>query len=71
METRASIDKIRKRRLVTEDRLLREILLPREERGEKIDDEGEAGEWMEVDMDSLGMDGLMLGWDNEEEEEDE
>ena len=42
--------------------MLREILLPREERGEKVDEEDE-GEWMEVDADSL--DGLMLEWDND------
>mmetsp|Transcript_246 Transcript_246/g.464 ORF Transcript_246/g.464 Transcript_246/m.464 type:complete len:428 (+) Transcript_246:195-1478(+) len=62
MEKRASLEKIRKRRLITEDKLLREVLLPREERGEKIEDE-EEGEWMEVDIGSL--DGLTLGWDGD------
>lgn len=62
IQRRSNLDKIRNRRLRTEDKLLREILLPREERGEKVDEEDE-GEWMEVDADSL--DGLMLGWDED------
>lgn len=64
IENRASLEKIRRRRLITEDRLLREILLPREERGEKIVEE--EGEWLEVDPDNL--DGLMMGWDGDVED---
>jgi len=56
IERRASLDEIRRRRLQTEDKLLREILLPREERGEKV----EEGEWLEVDLDH-GMDGVQIG----------
>ena len=41
--------------------LLREILLPREERGEKIAEQQE-GEWIEVDLDDgIIDDGIMLG----------
>mmetsp|Transcript_4714 Transcript_4714/g.9251 ORF Transcript_4714/g.9251 Transcript_4714/m.9251 type:complete len:457 (-) Transcript_4714:71-1441(-) len=64
IEGRASLDKIRRRRLITEDRLLRDILLPREERGDKVE-EDEEGEWLEFDPDN--MDGLLLGWDGGEE----
>jgi len=63
MDNRARPERIRRRRLMTEDVLLREMLLPREERGEKMEpDEEEEGEWMEVDPDS--MEGLTLGWDD-------
>ncbi len=62
IQNRAHMEKIRRRRLITEDKLLRGILLPRDERGEKKVDEGD-GEWMEVDFDN--MDGFMLGWDTE------
>ena len=55
IERRASLDEIRRRRLQTEDKLLREILLPREERGDKVDE----GEWLEVGLD--GMDGVLIG----------
>lgn len=64
IEDRASLGKIRRRRLRSEDKLLRDILLPRVERGEKVAQE-EEGEWMEVDLDD--MSGLMLGWDGENE----
>lgn len=64
-ENRADMEKIRRRRLITEDKFLREILLPRDERGEKGTDE-DGGEWMEVDLDN--MNGLMLGWDTEKVE---
>jgi len=56
IERRASLERIRSKRLSTEDMLLREILLPREERGEKIAEQQEEGEWIEVDLD----DGIML-----------
>ncbi|KAL9188564.1 hypothetical protein ACHAXT_006942 [Thalassiosira profunda] len=58
-EARASPERIRRRRLMTEDALLRELLLPRNERQEKVEEE--EGEWMEVDLDSF--DGLSLGWE--------
>ena len=64
IENRADIEKIRRRRLITEDKLLRGILLTRDERGEKKADEDD-GEWLEVDFDN--MDGLMLGWDTEKD----
>jgi hypothetical protein len=54
IEMRACMEKIRRRRLITEDKLLRSILLPRDEREEKKADNG--GQWLE--------DGLMLGWDS-------
>ena len=57
-EARAGPERIRRRRLMTEDALLRELLLPRDERPEKVLEE--EGEWMEVDLDSF--DGLSLGW---------
>jgi hypothetical protein len=59
IENRAKPDSIRERRLKTEDRLLRDIMLPRSERGEKIDDEH--GEWREVSLED--MDGLKIGWE--------
>lgn len=52
IENRANSERIRRRRLITEDNLLREILLPRNERGDKIADDNE-GTWTEVDL-SLG-----------------
>ncbi len=58
IERRANLESIRKRRLITEDKMLREILLPRNERGEKVN--MVMGEWKEVEFD---MDGLVLGWD--------
>mmetsp|Transcript_10764 Transcript_10764/g.22420 ORF Transcript_10764/g.22420 Transcript_10764/m.22420 type:complete len:461 (-) Transcript_10764:154-1536(-) len=58
IERRASQESIRKRRLITEDKMLREILLPRNERGEKVN--MQMGEWKEVEFD---MDGLILGWE--------
>jgi hypothetical protein len=61
IESRAGIEKIRRRRLITEDKLLRSILLPRDEREEKKADDD--GEWLEVDFDN--MNGLMLGWDSD------
>ena len=54
IENRAKSERIRRRRLITEDKLIREILLPRSERGDKIADDNE-GIWTEVDM--------SLGWD--------
>lgn len=54
IENRAKTERIRRRRLITEDNLIREILLPRGERGDKIADDDE-GSWIEVDM--------SLGWD--------
>jgi hypothetical protein len=54
IEKRAKTERIRRRRLITEDNLIREILLPRCERGDKIADDDE-GSWIEVDM--------SLGWD--------
>lgn len=48
---RADDEKIRTRRLKTEDELLREILLPRELRGEKITE----GVWREVEYDENGV----------------
>jgi hypothetical protein len=54
IENRAKSERIRRRRLITEDKLMREILLPRSERGDKIADDNE-GIWTEVDM--------SLGWD--------
>ncbi|KAL7531867.1 hypothetical protein ACHAWF_003934 [Thalassiosira exigua] len=60
IEDRANPERLRQRRLATEDQLLREILLPREQRGQRS--AIEEGEWMEVDLD--GMDGLELGWEN-------
>jgi hypothetical protein len=62
IENRSKPERIRERRLRTEDRLLRDILLPRTERGEKIEDE--LGEWREVSLED--MDGLMIGWDETE-----
>ena len=47
--------------MITEDKLLRSILLPRYEREEKKADDD--GEWLEVDFDN--MNGLMLGWDSD------
>jgi hypothetical protein len=61
IETRADMDKIRRRRLITEDRLLRSILIPRGEREEKK--ASDDGEWLEVDFDD--MDGLVLGWESD------
>jgi len=66
MESRAIPEKIRKRRLITEDGLLREILLPKDERGEKVVQE--EGELIEVDLENMDMDGLMLGWDGDDDE---
>lgn len=60
IENRSKPDVIRERRLRTEDRLLRDIMLPREERGEKIEEE--LGEWREVSAEDL--DGLMIGWED-------
>jgi len=60
IERRASLERIRRKRLATEDMLLREILLPREERGEKIAEQQEEGEWIEVDLADMN-DGIMLG----------
>ena len=60
IERRASLERIRSKRLITEDNLLREILLPREERGEKIAEQQEGGEWIEVDLADMD-DGIMLG----------
>ncbi|KAL3805119.1 hypothetical protein HJC23_003347 [Cyclotella cryptica] len=51
MEARANDERIRQRRLKTEDALLREILLPRELRGDKILE----GEWREVEYDENGV----------------
>ena len=51
MQARADDERIRQRRLRTEDKLLREILLPRELRGDKI----EEGEWREVEYDEDGV----------------
>mmetsp|Transcript_43707 Transcript_43707/g.92918 ORF Transcript_43707/g.92918 Transcript_43707/m.92918 type:complete len:456 (+) Transcript_43707:70-1437(+) len=62
IEDRSRLEKIRRRRLMTEDRLLREILLLRGQRSERIDEE--EGEWKEVYLDS--MDGLLLGWEGDE-----
>jgi hypothetical protein len=56
IEHRAQPDNIRKRRLRTEDKFLRKIMLPRRDRGEKINDE--IGEWREVT--SADIDGLMI-----------
>ena len=60
IESRSNQEKIRERRLATEDKLLREIMLPRAERGDKIEDE--LGEWREVSPEE--MDGLMIGWED-------
>ncbi|KAL7480868.1 hypothetical protein ACHAW6_006533 [Cyclotella cf. meneghiniana] len=51
MEARANDERIRRRRLRTEDTFLREMLLPRELRGNKI----EEGEWKEVEYDEDGV----------------
>ena len=59
IELRADSEKIRERRLRTEDGLLRRILLPREERSEKMS--MEEGGWMEVDANNM-PDGVILGW---------
>ena len=60
IERRASLERIRSKRLITEDKVLREILLPREERAEKIAEQQEGGEWIEVDLADMD-DGIMLG----------
>ena len=60
IKNRSDPDNIRKRRLRTEDRLLRDIMLPPAERGEKVDDE--IGELRELT--SADIDGLMLGWED-------
>ncbi len=60
IEDRAGEDRIRKRRLATEDKFLREYLLPRNERLDKSDDQGQL-----VELDPDGMDGLVFGWDQE------
>ena len=62
IENRSKLDRIRERRLRTEDRLLRDIMLPRTERGEKIEDD--FGELIEVSPEE--MDGLMIGWEDTE-----
>eukprot|EP00984_Skeletonema_dohrnii_P020728 scaffold10162_cov118-Skeletonema_dohrnii-CCMP3373.AAC.3 len=59
IENRSNPEIIRERRLRSEDRLLRDIMLPRAERGEKIEEE--LGEWREVSLED--MDGLMIGWE--------
>ena len=59
IENRSKPEIIRERRLRSEDRLLRDIMLPRAERGEKIEEE--LGEWREVSLED--MDGLMIGWE--------
>jgi hypothetical protein len=51
IKNRADDEKIRSRRLKTEDKLLREMLLPRDLRGEKI----LPGEWREVEYDENGV----------------
>jgi hypothetical protein len=58
IENRAQPDNIRKRRLRTEDKFLRDIMLPRTDRGEKIVGDDEIGEWREVS--SADIDGLMI-----------
>lgn len=62
MEHRSSPQNVRRRRLIAEDILLREVLLPRDERHEKNVEED--GGWMEV-VGIEGIDGLELGWENE------
>ena len=59
IENRSKPETIRDRRLITEDKLLRDIMLPRAERGEKVEEE--LGEWREVSPED--MDGLMIGWE--------
>jgi len=59
IERRASLERIRSKRLSTEDMLLREILLPREERGDKIAEQQDEGEWIEVELADID-DGIML-----------
>ena len=54
IEARASPERIRKLRLRAEDRLLRDILLPRHERGEK-EEAPEFGELEEVDLEAMGI----------------
>lgn len=55
IEARASPERIRKLRLRTEDRLLRDILLPSNERGEK-EEAFEFGELLEVDnLEGMGI----------------
>ena len=66
MERRANLEVIRKRRLITEDELLRGMLLPREERGEKLS--MEEGQLREVELD---MDGLVLGWEGDEDDSED
>lgn len=62
IETRAGNSTIRRRRLATEDKLLREYLLPRNERFEKTN-ENNQGRILELDSDAI--DGLTVGWDQE------
>jgi hypothetical protein len=57
IEDRAREDRIRKRRLATEDKFLREYLLPRNERLDKNDGQGQL---VELNLD----DGLIFGWDD-------
>ena len=54
IKNRADDEKIRTRRLKTEDKFLREALLPRDTRGDKTTE----GEWREVEY---GEDGIPLG----------
>lgn len=66
MEQRADMEKIRYRRLVTEDKLLREILLPKDDRKDREASYDE-GEWTEVT--GIDFDGLaVLGEEYDEEE---
>ena len=54
ISNRADLERIRKKRLKTEDALLRGMLLPREERGEKHDvEEGESKEVTNLDLNGL------------------